>query len=454
MILDLAFLGIVALAMLAAFTLAVGLVRRYPPAGIGLAALVIIPLWEVPHPPPLITLAGLSVTSIDVITLILFVVGLLEFPQLRANLQGWSILWLFLGLLIVISLLRGAATFGLGSATNESRGLVWFYFAMTWALSVRPELLRLHKVSLVLGWALAVVAFYHGVRYGFGGPTTRVSFGVDGSDRPGRVLIAGQAAALLLCAGSLFLRTSGAGKGQPRFVGSSLVFLGVVLLSQHRSVWTAGLVGLAAVLISARAGRAHGRALVLLAIGAWLVITGLTLWGANSGFFVSALNSDTLEWRTSSWQALISDAIARGPSSVLTGEPFGSGFLRTIGAAGVTGVTGVQAHNWYVEIFLRLGIIGLGLIAWILTAAVVKSRARSTEWTFILVAVGVFASAYAVDWFLAPWLAAAMVVSLRGCDLADESPGSARSEHPSGSRVGASTVAGGKRPTRFAGFVR
>jgi hypothetical protein len=396
--------------------------------------------------PVLITLAGLNITAADVITLILFVVGVLEFTQLRTNLQGWLIPWLFLGVLIALSLLRGAAIHGLGHAANEARGELWVYFAMTWALATRPDRLRLHTVSLVLGWTLVLVALYHGVEYGIGGPTT-VSFGADGLPRPGRILMAGQAAALLLCAGTVFLRTADSGKGRPRFAGSSLVFLGVVLMAQSRSVWIGGLVGMTAVLIFAKGGRARGRArsraFALLAVGAWLAFVGWTLRSASNGLIDSAVNSGTLDWRVSGWQTLVSDAIARGPVTVAIGEPFGSGFLRTVG---YDDTTGVQPHNWYVEIFLRLGIIGLMLFAGMLMAAVLKSRARSSEWMFSLVAVGVYASFYGVDWFLAPWLGAAMVVSLRGGGVADEALESTPSKGTSAGRVGASSAPGSTRP--------
>lgn len=405
---DLALSGVLGLALLVPFALAVALVRRYPLAGIGLAALVVTALWEVPNPPPLITVEGLNIGPADVITLTLFVVGVLEFPQLSANLQGWLIPWLLFGVLIAISLLRGTAAFGLGAATNEARGVMWVYFAMTWALAIRPERLRLRQVSLVLGWALVFVGLYHAVTYGIGGPTSIVSMG-DGSYRSSRILVAGQAAVLLLCAGTVFLGAPRSGKGRQR--GSSLVFVGVILLSQHRSVWIAGALGITAVIISARRGRPGSRAFILFAVVVWSAFAAWTIRNVNPELIESVSDAGTLEWRTSSWQALISEATARGPLSVATGEPFGTGLLRKV-SAGV--LTGVQAHNWYVEVFLRLGLIGLMVIASMLIAAAWKSRARSPEWMFVVVAVGVYAFAYGVAWFLAPWLAAAIVVSLRG----------------------------------------
>lgn len=446
--LELAVSGVLALAAFVSFALAVGLVQRYPLAAMGLVALVIVPLWEVPVTAALFAFAGVNVTATDVITLILFVVGVLEFKQLRINLQGWLIPWLSLGVLIALSLLRGVAAYGLEQAANEARGFVWVYFAMTWALATRPDRLKLHTVSLVLGWMLVLVALYHLVEHGLGSPTT-VVLRADGSWGPNRILVAAQAEALLLCAGTVFLRTVNSGKGRPGLVGSSLVFLSIVLISQHRSVWIAAVVGMTAVLlISASAGRARARArsraFALLAAGASLAFVGWVLGSAGNQAIGSVANSATFDWRTSGWQALVSDAIARGPVVVAIGDPFGGGFLRTIGHD----TTGVQPHNWYVGMFLRLGIIGVMVFAGMLAAAVWKSRARSSEWMFLLVAVAVYATAWAVDWFLTPWLAAAMVVSLRGGGAEDE--GLESTPGISAARVGARSALGASGGKNFA----
>ncbi len=437
--LGLAFAGVLALAALVAFAFLVGLVRRYPPAGIGLAALVVATVWEAPEWAPLIEFAGLSVTASDVITLILFVVGVLEFTQLRANLQGWLIPWLLIGVLIAVSLLRGAATYGLAQATNEARGVLWVFFAMTWALAIRPERLKIPAASLVIGWILALVALYHGFEHGLGSPTA-VVLRADGSYGPNRILIAAQAAALLLCAGVLLLTMAASGKSRTRLARSSVVFFGVILLSQHRSVWLAGLAAMTAAFAFVNSGRARGRVAVLLGTGAWLALVGFTVLGAARGVIDSALNSDTFVWRTSGWQTLVSDAIARGPFTVAFGEPFGSGFLRTVGDGRIV----VQPHNWYVEIFLRLGIIGLVLFVGMLVAAVLKSRAGPPEWMFVLVAVVFYATAYSVEWYLAPWLAAAMLVSLRGGDVGVEPFRQHCQGTPAKSRLSAGTGGMGK----------
>lgn len=412
--------GVPVLVALVWFVLVVGLVRRYPIVGIGMAALVLVPLWEVNLSTPLIMIGATNVTSSDVFTTILFVVGLLEFAQLEANLRGWLIPWLVLGVLLAVALLRGIAIYGLPHAVNEARGELGFYFAMTWALAIRPDRVKLHTVSLIIGWMLVLVALYHIIElHGLGSPTDVVYAADNYGKFRNRILVAPQALVLLLCAGTLFFRTADSEKGRSRFFASSLVFLGIVLLSQHRSVWVGMLVGLSAVLIFTNRRRAggdgRGRAFALLAVGAWLAFAGWLLRSGGNEAVEAVTDSGTFEWRFAGWEMLTSDQIARGLDSIAIGAPYGSGFQRTV----LHFTSGVQPHNWYVTIFMRQGLIGLVVIAALLMAAASKSQARSPEWMFLIMAPAAYAFAYSLDWFQAPWLAAAIVASLRG-GVADE----------------------------------
>lgn len=407
-----------ALAALAMFALLVALVRRHPPVGLGLICLLLLPLWETPHLPPILTLSTLNIYPSDLATLVFFVVGVLEVKQLRANLQGWLVSWVFFGVCIAVSLLVGVASYGPGTAVNAARDLMYFFFAMTWALAVRPDRLSLRSFSLVLGWALVFVALYHGIRYGLGGATSIVSAG-DGVFRTGRVLIAAQAMALLLCAATVFLGPSGSGKFRSQFSAfSSFIFGGVVVIAQHRSVWAAGALGMLAVLIWSRPRRAQ--VFVLLVLGTWVALVG---WSsgflAGSDLAESALDRNTYSWRTLGWQILISEAVARGPWAVFAGDPFGgSAFLRQMPTGGLISTT---SHNWYVDIFVSLGILGLMALFPMLVYAGVKSRALPSIWMFTFAAIAVLGWSYSVDWYFAPWLGAAITLSLRGARITEGS---------------------------------
>ena len=394
-----------------AFVMAVTLVRRNPLVGLGSAGLIVLLLWQVPHPPAIVTVFGLAVYPADVITLVLFSVGLLEVAQLRVNLRGWILLWWLFGLLIALSTFRGVAAFGPATAVNEARSLLYFFFTMTWVLATQPSRLRLPTFSLVLGWALVLVALTNAVTHGIGDASSSIT--VNGEMLSGRILVSGQALILLLCAGTVLLGTVDSRGGRQRSVISATVFLAVAVVAQHRSVLIATALAMVAVLVSSRRRRARSQIFVFFVVG-----TLFTLLGWSFGFFGSVssdlvdavLSTKTLDWRTSSWQSLISQTLDRGLAVIIGGEPFGGGFFRQLGRGWTSGA----AHNWYVTIYLRLGIIGLTVLGVILAAAFVRSRSVSAEWMFSLAAVGVFGFGYTVGWYVAPWLGAALAVALGG----------------------------------------
>lgn len=415
MIAELLSAGTIAFAALAVFALMVGVVRRHPSVGMGLIGLVLITVWDVPNPPPLITLSELSVYPADLITLLLLVVSILEASELQANLQGWLILWLFFGALIAVSLFRGIAAFGPGTAINETRPTLYFFFAMTWVFAVGTDRLKLSTAGLALGWALVLVASYHGLVFGVGNSASVLSGRLD-LWRTGRILTAGQAAALLLCAGTVLLSPADSTRARRQFATVSFVaFLGIVGLAQHRSVWAAAAIGTVTVLLWTGQTQARKRALSSLVLGVWLILVGW-LAGVLDNFgpslVESASNLQTFAWRTSSWQSLISEAVARGPATVVLGEPFGAGYLRQVDTGKWTGEIGGSPHNGYVIVFLRLGLVGLITFGAMLIAALIKSRKTFPWCTFVIAAVATYSWAYPFDWYLAAWLGAAMAMSL------------------------------------------
>jgi len=437
----LAFSGFVAIAALAGFVLAVAWVRHSPPTGVALVCLMIIPLWEKPalFQTPIVELSGAKIYLLDVVVLTLFVAGVLQVSQLRTNLRGWILPWVLFGVVIAAAVLRATAVDGLASGVNSGRWLLHFFWSLTWVMGVRPDRLRLRTVSLVLGWALALAALYHGVTYGVGGAVSSISIGGD-TVQTGRVLVGSQTLALLLCAATVFLsEPSGLANSRPRFYTvSALVFGGVVVIAQNRSVWAAGMLGMAAVLIWSARKRARRQIFVQLALGA-----GITLLAWNYGILdgseisASATSSNTYEWRNDSWHILISQAIARGQESVIFGQPSATTFLRQMDSGQTTLLS---AHNWYVDTFLYLGLFGLFLLVTILVSALVKSRGKPAVWIFVLASVAGFGWSYSVEWYATPWLGAAIAVSLGASRTAqDPVPRSGLVAKPNAARASAGT---------------
>lgn len=225
------------------------------------------------------------------------------------------------------------------------------------------------------------------------------------------------------------------------------MFLAVVLLAQHRSVWGAAGVGMVAVLLWSGRTYIRQRVFVLLIGAAWLALVGWisgVLDPSSNVDAVEALDTRTYRWRTSSWQSLIDEAFNRGPVSVLGGEPFGTGYLRQLD----TGLwTSASPHNWYVMVFLRLGLIGLFLLVAILISALAASRGVASLWTFVIAAVIVYGWSYNADWFIAPWLGAAITVSLGSRRKTERSVSeSVPLANCADDRIGGVSAAGSQRP--------
>lgn len=409
----LAFSSITALAALVGFAMAVALVRRFPPIGIALIALIVIPLWDRPalFRSPIVSLSGASFYIADMVAIVLFAAGLLQLSQLRANLRAWFVPWTLFGAFIAVALIRAVLSDGPASGFNSARMLLFFFWAMTWVMGVRPDRLRLSTGSLVLGWVLVVVALYHGVKYGFGGANSLSIRFDDGYGQTGRVLVAPQSLILLLCAAILILGRSRSGKsGPPFYLISALVFAGIVVIAQHRSVWAAGVAGSIAVMIWSARTRARKQLFVQLALGGGvLLVAGSFGLLSESAIAGSASDRQTMEWRSTGWRILISEAVARGPVSIVFGEPSASTFYRELNTRQFTSVS---AHNWYLDILLYVGALGALLLVAVLVSALVKSREVSAAWTFVLAAVAAYGLGYSVEWYVAPWLGAAIVGSL------------------------------------------
>jgi hypothetical protein len=125
----------------------------------------------------------------------------------------------------------------------------------------------------------------------------------------------------------------------------------------------------------------------------------------------SASSTGTYEGRLESWRALVSGSFAKGAEVVLFGEPFGAGFGR-YEASGVW--VEYAPHNWYVSIYLRAGLVGLGLLAWFVMAALRRAWSLKHE-PWVLggwVALLVFGWGYSWPWYVMPVLAVGLALPM------------------------------------------
>lgn len=385
----LAFLAIAATMVFAIFLHGL---KRWPPVGMFCAAAVIVIAWEFPILPPLFSLGGNNVYAVDVLSVAYAIIALAQYKQLRENLGGASIFWALASILLLVSLCRGIADFGLGAAMNEFRLFFYPFAALTWAMSIRwtseQSLTWIRLTAIALGWSLTCMALFHMSRYGLGGTSEFVeeSYGIAQTTRP---LVSGQALVLLM-SGMLCLwfwkhlrkRT---------YLVHAVVFLAVVAVVQQRTVWSVALFALLGVFVLARA-----RTKSTIVIGAML-LGGVFLFSLTSPAVLeilaklqaAAADSATYDARATSWSNLILQSLDAGIETVVFGLPMGAGFGRY---EGVGRWVTFAPHNWYITIYLRIGLVGLSLF--ILFLVLTFRSAIRTRSSMARIAVLIVMAAY------------------------------------------------------------
>ncbi|MEX2527836.1 MAG: O-antigen ligase family protein [Gemmatimonadota bacterium] len=134
----------------------------------------------------------------------------------------------------------------------------------------------------------------------------------------------------------------------------------VVLLTQHRTVWIAALVMVAAVFVATshrpllKAGMVLGAGVMI------LLVEGLGLGRGSDvadSLALAATDIGTWKWRLERWAQVWQVHADRGPFAVILGSGYGYGWL-----TGAVGVWEVSPHNGYLQIAVRLGLVGAVLV--------------------------------------------------------------------------------------------
>lgn len=396
----LAWTAFLALAGATALVLFFVAARRSPLVGAVSIAVSVVVAWEIPNPPSLVTVGGTSIYFLDILSLSMFVIAASRLSQMRRNVGASAWAWIGLGVLLLASLASGLAENPVGRAVNEFRSFLYPYAAMTWAMALvwdkklTNNLVR--RFPLAVGWLLVVVAGYHFALHGLGSTSEFVDAGT-GFDQTTRPLISGQAFMILLCGVlSLWLWR----KFQDRkLLFSGILFLSVAVLSQQRTVWAVGLAVAVVVFLTARLNTK-----VSLAFGALSVVwTGALVWAAGAIPEIiellgnAASDSGTYDARVRSWTNLITQSTLEGPAVVLFGEPMGSGFGRYEGAGRWVEFA---PHNWYVTIYLRVGVLGLFLLITFIVGVLYNLLRRRANMASVAISCAIIIYGWSYSW---PW---------------------------------------------------
>lgn len=311
-----------------------------------------------------LTISTTRVFLLDVLAAVFLVVA-----TVRALIQNrWDlgrILVFALVALLVIHTGRGVVEFGLQTGFNSARTWMYFVAALAYVATLREfpgE--ALWRLLIVTGLVLAAIAvpyfFIDGVKSASG---QIVHNGELVNWRP----ITAAGALMVLQAGILLVGLRWPSRGGALSLAGVLAV--ILLLLQHRTIWVAGVVVLVIAgawwIVDHPERRRLAIGAIVAAAAALAIFVGAAAI-AGGAFWDSikepASEQSTLIWRTDGWSALV--RANDDPSQVLTGNPSGRGFERLSGSS----ATNSQAHNQYVDAYVRFGVVGTVIAAclWVL----------------------------------------------------------------------------------------
>ncbi len=278
--------------------------------------------------------------------------------------------WLVVGFtaLTLYSVYRGIPLFGIGTAVNEARKYVRFLGAVLYVAAEVPTPQRRDDIARVWLYTAAGLFALTVLRWiGFLSGSGRGILGNDGDLRvidSFATLVVLTAA--MLGAGALNWRRRGSidavrSAPPPRWLpGLVGALLFAIVFLQHRTLWIAAFLGIGLLVIR---DPQLTRRLTLAALGATALAAVLVFAVLGQGvdrvivdeLTDSATNVDTFEWRVQGWQELIEEQSPADVHDLLVGQPFGRGFPRFVDGR----IVNVSPHNFYLELYLRVGVLGL-----------------------------------------------------------------------------------------------
>jgi hypothetical protein len=372
------------------------LIRRADVAAALVLGSVVVQAVFVDIVPSLVIPGGTRIYTTDLVSALVSGAAVARLLRLRRfdRFQRWLVL---LGVVLLVSLVRGAAAFGPQPSVNDFRQYLFFAGVALYFATFRPSVRlydRIGRIWLAMTIPILVLVCLRWLAV-FAGINLGVPAEKNGADAAIRV-IDGPYNFFLAHAFVLTIPAWLRGERARWLRWLSVLLLLFVLVLNRRTVWLAILVGVAVVMLRDR--RLGRRAVVLVALGA--VMTGvafISLGGLEEGRQpLVKSGSGNLDWRVEGWSELVT-TWSHSATDWAVGEPFGSGFARDV--EGIE--TDTHPHNFYIETMIRSGVAGLlALIA--LTVGLLRTLWRTPARDAALLGPGVIPALLAMQivWFL------------------------------------------------------
>ena len=344
----------------------------------------------------------------DVVSIGLIIAGVIRFSRTLGSPGLFRIVGLGFIAILAFNLIKGMFLFGIVSASNEGRIYVGELLSLLYFATIPTDAVTIKKLTrtyLAYGLVLVGIAVLHYIGMNVG---TSYDLGAwQGDAEKNRALPSAAAEAIALC----FLLSIGwiTHRQCPSFFRYlPAVFGGMVIILQHRTVWTVLIV--CAVLLPF-IDRKMLKRLIPIAVltGCFAFFMALWIYGANATasdqFEDSTTNLGTWGWRVETWDSLMFDE-DQTFFSVLLGKPVGTPVFHYDAGQGV--YEQLPPHSEYVLLYLRVGIIGLILFLIFVLRPIFLLRIEQLKrpnslfpspstWCMVVIAVIVYGITYDFD---------------------------------------------------------
>jgi O-antigen ligase len=291
---------------------------------------------------------------------------------------------ILLGLLLLISWLRGTFQYNLAASTNAFRTYLFFYATLLYTLTLDYSKELFRKVTFwlsVICVVLIVTVVIRWILVGLGKISSTDWLAPNGS----MVRVISATSTLLLLQIMLCIYYS-KNKGKQNIISyiAIIIITCTIVFLQQRTVWVALFVSL----LLAIALKTKHKSVILL--GSLLVIVLILSFFAWNNLSIDDLQGTSLDlhnlnWRVLGWQQLLNPDRFLTPLDYFIGQPFGTSFARYI--LDSIYETTVSPHNFYVQTFLNIGGIGLFLLLYLYAMVLKtlwKSRSENCSQLFII----------------------------------------------------------------------